>query len=150
MRPTLLSLLSILLLATCGSTDRATQSEGPIAYDSQPELYARGQAEAAQSPALLNLQGSWVSAFDDREVVTFTPNSYTSYYDGEMIIEEQLDFFLRCPEACGVGPMTSDRPCFVVSGDYDATCYIILSVDADRLELRLASGEGGTITYFRR
>lgn len=137
----------LLIFTSCWPTDRAAQDTGLRSYDQAETLTSRGAP--SMPPALLQLQGRWTSAADGNEIVEFSPNSYTSYYEGRKIIEESLDFFTACPNICAQGGSVEARPCFVVRGEYDTTCFYIMEVSNDRLEIQLAGGDGGRLTYTR-
>ncbi len=92
------------------------------------------------------LTGRWENADDSQEVVEFTPTHYTTYYDGELLVEEDMSFHGVCPEACSGGTATG-QPCFTISGPAQTDCYGIVQLTEEVLELRLLGVSTETVLY---
>lgn len=158
--------LSLLLLIAC-ATDQpvqqqqlakpSEQQETPSAYEAEGERItarsgstAAGSTTAAQADVFAAMKGRWVSESDPKEEVVFAPDSYTTYYDGRQVIQEDLTLHAACPEVCSVGNSGYDGPCFIVSGEFDATCYALVRADRSVLEISLLGGTGETLRYLRK
>ncbi len=94
------------------------------------------------------LTGRWENADDSQEVVAFTPTHYATYYDGEMLVEENMSFHGVCPDACSGGTSTG-QPCFTISGPAQTDCYGIVQLTEDVLQLRLLGVSTETVIYRR-
>ena len=92
------------------------------------------------------LTGRWQNADDVKEMVEFTPTHYKTYYDGEMLVEENMTFHGICPEACSGGTSTG-KPCFTISGPAQTDCYGIVHLTGDVLELQLLGVSNETVIY---
>lgn len=135
------------LLAACtpkpaaetATTDRDLAPRGreiPQSYD-QPESYAPAsiRAQATQTNPIQLMTGVWVSEEDAKETILFTSDSYTSFYDNEQIIKEQIEYEPDCQPICKEA-VAGSAACFVVRGEVGYTCYTVLYVDQNRLEMR--------------
>ena len=106
---------------------------------------------AASAPALAAqrlLSGQWINTEDAREHVEFTPTHYKTFYEGELLVEEDMTFHGQCPGACSGGTPTGE-PCFTISGPAQTDCYGIVSLTDDRLELQLLGVSNETVVYRR-
>ena len=110
--------------------------ELPQSYD-QPEAYAPAAARTrmAQTNPIQLMTGVWISEEDPLETILFTSDSYTSYYDNEQIIKEPIEYEPDCQPLC-VAAVEGAAACFLVRGEAGATCYTVLYVDQNRLEMR--------------
>ena len=90
------------------------------------------------------LEGRWRSADDSKSVIVVSGESFISIYDGSVVSEETVEYFAKCPDEC----MESlDMACFMVKGEFDATCYAIVSVTENELQYSMLGGPGNTLTY---
>lgn len=103
----------------------------------QPESYAPAsiRTQAAQTSPIQLMTGVWVSDADPKETILFTSDSYTSYYENEKVIEEQIEYHENCTTLCKEA-VAGSMACFIVRGEAGFTCYTVLHVDANRLEMR--------------
>lgn len=158
--------------AAYGNAPQAPESYGsaqPQAYGSAPEdpaayppastplgpvVTAKGEAApstyAPQTPAGIalaaTLSGLWVNSADPKEVVEFTPDHYTTFYDGEMLFQEPMTYHPNCPGDCNGGaPM--EIACFTISGPGGTDCYGIIRMTPDVLEMSLLGVSTETIVY---
>lgn len=150
--------------------------EGPVAYGSAPQSYGSppenpadyppatavlspdqegkgGAAPAVYSPQTpeevtlaATLNGLWVSAADAKEVVEFTPDHYTTFYNGEMLFQEPMTYHPACPGDCN-GGVTMQIPCFTVSGPAGTDCYGIIRLTPEVLEMSMLGVSTETILY---
>ena len=92
------------------------------------------------------LNGRWVNSIDARETVEFSPNSYRTFYHGQLLLEENMTFHANCPGDCNGGaPM--EISCFTVSGPAGTDCYGIIRLTPDVLELSMLGVSTETIVY---
>jgi hypothetical protein len=113
-----------------------------------PDLQAKGATEDS-APALAAqrlLTGRWINTEEPLEQVAFTPTHYQTYFDGEMLVEEDMQFYGTCPDACSGGTSTG-APCFTISGPAQTDCYHIVRLSPDVLELQLLGVSSETIVY---
>ncbi len=92
------------------------------------------------------LTGRWENADDTQEVVEFTPTHYKTFYNGELLVEENMSFHGVCPEACSGGTSTG-KPCFTISGPAQTDCYGIVRLNDNVLELQLLGVSNETVIY---
>ncbi len=90
------------------------------------------------------LEGRWRSADDSKSVIVVSGESFISIYDGSVVSEETVEYFATCPDVCMEG---LDMACFMVKGEFDATCYAIVSVTENELQYSMLGGPGNTLTY---
>jgi hypothetical protein len=111
-------------------------TEIPESYD-QPQAYAPAsvRAQRGQTNPIQLMTGVWVSEEDPLETILFTSDSYTSYYENEQIIKEQIEYEPDCQPLC-IAAVAGAAACFVVRGEAGSTCYTVLYVDQNRLEMR--------------
>ena len=125
---------------------------GMVIDEDEPDLQARGIAgNQSTAPALAAqkmLTGRWVNTTDSEEVVAFTPTHYQTYYEGELLVEEDMTFHARCPAACSGGTST-ETPCFTISGPAQTDCYGIVQLTDDVLELQVLGVSTETVVYRR-
>jgi len=121
----LILLLGIGLLTSCGSG--AETEDTP-------------DAEANETV----LEGRWRSADDSKSVIVVSGESFISIYDGSVVSEDTVEYFEKCPNECMEG---LDMACFMVKGEFDATCYAIVSVTENELQYSMLGGPGNTLTY---
>ncbi|PHK99597.1 hypothetical protein CGL56_00670 [Neolewinella marina] len=114
---------------------------------------AKGVADPSNStvPALAAqrlLTGRWTNLADEQETVQFTPTHYKTYYQNELLVEEDMTFHGKCPAACSGGTPTG-KPCFTISGPAQTDCYGIVRLTEDLLELQLLGISTETVVYRR-
>jgi hypothetical protein len=113
-------------------------------------MQARGVSSPDDSaPALAAqrwLTGRWINTEEPQEQVAFTPTHYQTYFDGELLVEEDMQFYPTCPDACSGGTSTG-APCFTISGPAQTDCYHIVRLSPDVLELQLLGVSTETIVY---
>ena len=129
----------------------AADPEAPTPYGmviepEQPNLQAKGGSASLVTQQLLT--GTWVNTTDPDESVAFTPTHYKTYYDGELLVEEDMVFHQQCPGACS-GGTTMDAPCFTISGPAQTDCYGIVRLTDDILELQVLGVSTETVVYRR-
>ena len=110
----------------------------------RPSSTSAAPAAAAQQL----LRGRWINTDDGQEQVELTPTHYKTYYDGELLVEENMEFHGVCPDACSGGTSTG-KPCFTISGPAQTDCYGIVRLDQEVLELQLLGVSNETIVYRR-
>lgn len=111
-----------------------------------PSTY--GSASMTADMVAAPLVGAWTNKSDPDENIVFTNHSYTSYYEGQMIVEEEMVYHARCPENCS-GGASSGIPCFTISSEFGTDCYGILRVTPTELELSIIGQSTETVTYVR-
>ena len=125
---------------------------GMVIDGDEPDLQAKGttgsQSAAPALAAQKLLTGRWVNTTDSEEVVAFTPTHYQTYYEGELLVEEDMTFHGRCPAACSGGTST-EAPCFTISGPAQTDCYGIVQLTDDVLELQVLGVSTETVVYRR-
>ena len=123
--------------------------ELPQSYD-QPESYAPAsiRAQAAQTSPIQLMTGVWVSDEDPKETILFTSDAYTSFYDNEQIVKEQIEYQPDCQALCKEA-VAGAMACFVVRGEVGYTCYTVLYVDQNRLEMR-PTGVTDVVLHYKR
>jgi len=158
--------------ATYGSGTQPPEAYGntqPQAYGSAPEdpnayppastplgpvMTAKGaeapSTYAPQTPAgvalAATLSGLWVNAADEKEVVEFTPDHYTTFYDGEMLFQEPMTYHPNCPGDCNNG-VAMEIACFTISGPAGTDCFGIIRLTPDVLEMSVLGVSTETIIY---
>lgn len=95
------------------------------------------------------LNGLWVNADDDQEIVEFTPDHYTTFYKGEMLFQEPMTYHPACPGDCN-GGQAMEIPCFTVSGPAGTDCYGIIRLTPEVLEMSMLGVSTETIIYRKR
>ena len=130
----------------------------PTPYGLTIEEDADNYAESKGAPTTTNtapaaaaqrlLRGRWVNADDAQEQVELTPTHYKTYYEGELLVEENMEFHGLCPDACS-GGVSTGKPCFTISGPAQTDCYGIVRLDENLLELQLLGVSNETIVYRR-
>ena len=136
-----------------GSGENAPTPYG-LTIDEEDENYAesKGAATATRSAPAASAQrlltGRWINTDDPQEQVELTPTHYKTYYEGDMLVEENMEFHGLCPDACS-GGVSTGNPCFTISGPAQTDCYGIVRLTDDLLELRLLGVSNETIVYRR-
>ena len=119
---------------------------GMVIDPERKDLQAKGGSAALVTQQLLT--GTWVNSSDPDESVAFTPTHYKTYYEGDLVVEEDMTFHQQCPGACSGGTST-DAPCFTVSGPAQTDCYGIVRLTDDILELQVLGVSTETVVYRR-
>ena len=142
--------------ATDGSATYATNPATPEAYGTPPtsvpvqygQQQARGPATYSAAAAQIApfLAGNWSNSADPRETVQFTPTHYYTYYDGELLVEEDMTFHPQCPAGCN-GGAAAEFACFSIEGPAGTDCYGIIRLTSEVLELSLLGVSTETIVY---
>ncbi|MEM9931697.1 MAG: hypothetical protein AAF840_17960, partial [Bacteroidota bacterium] len=127
------------------------ETAAPVSYGSEaaaPTAYgpAPGTAEASLAAVL---SGRWVNQDDPKETVAFTPDHYTTYYNNEMLLEEDMVYHATCPGDCNEGvPM--EIACFTISGPGGTDCYGIIRLTPEVLELSMLGVSTESIVYTKQ
>lgn len=161
-------IMAILMTSACDTTKQSSSQKtvaqqstytSPIVYttkdpikalpaDSIPTSYSiKGVAMAPADFA--PMMGRWMSTFDEKEVVHFTPGRYSSYYNGEKIVEEKMVYYHVCPDNCE-GAAELNKPCFVLASEYGQMCFAILKHTDEELELTMLGQDNANLTYVRQ
>lgn len=119
--------------------------------EAAPFTYSNGVAApptGAAATIATQLSGLWVNSRDDKEIVEFTLDHYSTFYNGELLLEEAMSYHAQCPGNCNGGaPM--EISCFTISGPAGTDCYGILRVTPELLELSMLGVSTETIVYYR-
>lgn len=118
-----------------GMTPRSVEA-APTTYSSVAAVYA---------PVI----GSWVNSTDPDEIVLFTDHSYTTYYENQLIIEEEMTYHIQCPTDCS-GGVSSGIPCFTITSEFGKDCFGIVSITETELELIMLGVSTETVKYIRK
>lgn len=94
------------------------------------------------------LTGLWANTADSKEVVEFTANYYSTFYEGALLLREPMTIHQRCPGACNDGKVM-DIPCFTVLGPAGTDCFAILRLSASEMDLQLIGVSPDMVTYRR-
>ena len=119
-----------------------------IAGEEMPQSYDLSVKAAPMPvpPAFAPLMGNWQSTFDEDEVIQFVPGRYITFYDGQKVVEETMNYQEQCPNDCypGMG-VEQSKP--IVCFELASQCFAILRIDEDELHIGLAGmeEEGGLI-----
>lgn len=142
----ILSAIALLVLVSaCQNNKSADGGERP-----DPTEVAKIKADPAASKDLKTaLNGRWRSTTDDKSVVIFAGGKMTQIYNGRIMKEEALEIFPSCPEACSAGRDLADMACFSTRSQYSVTCYVITSLENDKLEYAQVGGVGNTLSFER-
>ena len=119
---------------------------GMVIEPERRDMQAKGGSAGLVTQQLLT--GTWVNSSDPDESVAFTPTHYKTYYEGDLLVEEDMTFHQQCPGACSGGTST-DAPCFTVSGPAQTDCYGIVRLTDDILELQVLGVSTETVVYRR-
>jgi len=112
----------------------------PVSYS----IKGASMAPADFSP----MMGRWISTFDNKEIVQFTPGRYASFYAGEKVVEETMIYYHVCPDNCE-GAAELGKPCFVLSSEFGQTCFAIINHTDNELELTMLGSGGVSLAYVR-
>lgn len=123
----------------------------PQAYQSAPQAYGSAPQEyAPQTPAEIalatTLNGLWVNDADPKEVVEFTTDHYTTFYDGELLFREPMTYHPLCPGDCNNG-VAMEISCFTISGPAGTDCYGIIRLTPEVMELSMLGVSTEMIVY---
>ena len=134
------------------NSEAAPTPYGMVIEPDQADQQARGvignqDGEPALAAQRL-LTGSWINTTDAQEIVAFTPTHYKTYYQGELLVEEDMTFHGVCPAACSGGTSTG-QPCFTISGPAQTDCFGIVRLTQDILELQILGVSTETVVYRR-
>jgi len=137
--------------ATYGSAPAADPmaSKGEVAA---PRVYSNGVASFPTGEAAVlaaNLTGLWVNATDNLEVVEFTPDHYSTFYDGKLLLQEAMRYHVDCPGDCSGGTPLGIS-CFTISGPAGTDCYGIVRLTPNVLELSMLGVSTETIIYQKK
>lgn len=129
----------------------AGNNQAPQTYGTQaaPQTYAAPAPNTAEYALAQVLNGMWINSTDEREIVEFTPDHYRTFYEGEMLIEEDMTYHTNCPGDCNDGtPM--EIACFTISGPAGTDCYGIVRLTPEVLELSMLGVSTETILYTKQ
>lgn len=115
----------------------------PRSVEAAPTTY--GSVAAVAAPVI----GSWVNTTDPDETVVFTDHSYLTYYNSELIVEEEMTYHIQCPTDCS-GGVASGIPCFTIASQYEKDCFGIVRVTENELELIMLGMSTETVKYVRK
>jgi hypothetical protein len=125
--------------ASYGST--AAPAAAPSTYAPAPN--------SAEAQLASVLTGMWVNSVDDQEIVEFTPDHYTTYYNGELLFQEAMTYHANCPGTCNEG-IEMEIACFTISGPGGTDCYGIIRLTSDVFEMSLLGVSTETILYTKQ
>lgn len=142
------------LTSSCRPDQANAQTTAPQATpvsttDTIPESVSIKGA-APVPPLFAPMMGQWVSTYDELEVLHFLPGKYITYYDGQKVVEENMSYHANCPQDCLPESETAlDFPCFVLEGEYGNTCFALVEISENELQLSMLGGRGNTLIYKR-
>lgn len=152
--------------AAYGSNPTQPQSYGmapedPAAYPPATTTLNAQYAKGTDAPATYSaaasgtmmidamLSGLWVNTVDSLEVIEFATDHYTTFYDGELLFREPMNYHQLCPGDCNDGE-AMEIACFTVSGPAGTDCYGIIRLTPEVLELSMLGVSTQTIIYQKR
>jgi hypothetical protein len=92
------------------------------------------------------LQGKWQSVEDSKSTFVLKGKVLTTYYNNKKVINEKFSYVADCSgNACNGG--SSKLGCYSQAGEFDITCYSIISISDTELKTSMAGGTGNTLTY---
>jgi len=131
---------------TYAGNNQASQTYGT---QNAPQTYSAPAPNTAEYALAQVLNGMWINSSDEQEIVEFTPDHYRTFYNGEMLIEEDMTYHAACPGDCNGGtPM--EIACFTISGPGGTDCYGIIRLTPEVLELSMLGVSTETIVYTKQ
>lgn len=124
----------------------APASYGSTAPAAAPQQYAAPAPNTAEAQLASVLNGMWVNSSDPKEVVEFTTDHYTTYYEGELLFQEPMTYHAHCPGVCNEG-IEMEIACFTISGPAGTDCYGIIRLTPNVLEMSMMGVSTETILY---
>lgn len=134
--------------ASAPNAPQANQS-APQAYGAPaaaPSTYAAPAPNTAEAALAQVLNGAWINSADPNEIVAFTPDHYQTYYNGELLVEEDMTYHAACPGDCNGGEQM-EIACFTISGPGGTDCYGIIRLTPEVLELSMLGISTEPIVY---
>jgi len=111
-----------------------------------PSTYAAPAPNTAEAALAQVLNGAWVNSADPNEIVAFTPDHYQTYYQGELLVEEDMTYHAACPGNCNGGEQM-EIACFTISGPGGTDCYGIIRLTPEVMELSMLGVSTEPIIY---
>ena len=141
---TLLCMYAFLWIA-CSSEN------GGTAKTQEKEITSRSTPTIDRIPLnekLKMMQGTWKLKNSD-QVLTISKRQFILSAGDSTLQSATVEAYENCPGFCSLGGDVSGISCFVVKGEYDATCYAIMNLSDDMLKCSLMGGEGIILEYER-
>ncbi|MGB3548651.1 MAG: hypothetical protein WBA17_16885 [Saprospiraceae bacterium] len=126
----------------------------PQAYDdyssARPETYQSAPDQltprSSAPRGLQLLSGTWRNTVEPDETVRFDFDHYTSFFEGNPIVEERIEYHEVCNTQCSAAGSVS-YPCFIIRSQYATDCFGIVSVTDEQLQISQLGVSSGVVTY---
>ncbi|HMR44766.1 MAG TPA: hypothetical protein PKC40_13070 [Saprospiraceae bacterium] len=137
-------LIGSALFSACKSDSSASAESGEATTEGQTTEEPSKPKSKEQT-----ILGNWRDVDDAKSIISIAGSRYFSIYDGKLISEETMEFHEKCPESCQSGGDVSGNSCFTTNSTDGSTCYVIVKLSEEELQLTMAGGTGKTLTYRR-
>ncbi len=123
----------------CGGTENTEKSD-------------KKEDASKKSIAAADLAGEWVSASDPKSEIQFKDSLFIEKYNGTEVSRNAFEFHSVCSkEDCNAeGADLSALSCFTSKGQFDISCYKILSFEGNQLEIAMIGAAAPSLTYKRK
>jgi hypothetical protein len=149
---------SSILLARVGKDDAGTWKNDSLTLTQWKGMYmldnkgGKTLYQGAAMPAVASvdvealLQGKWQSTEDAKSTFILKGKNLTNYYEGKKMMTEKFSYVADCSgNACNGG--SSKLGCYSQAGEFDITCFSIISISETELKTSMTGGTGNTLTY---
>ena len=133
--------LILSLIAFSLACQNNTQNTANTSATSDTSQIDESRAPATQPSDLLD--GKWRSNDDDQYLIHFTGNYMVSYYGKEVTSKEQWEYQAECSDSCN----DLDGSCLLAKGEMDASCYYIIKLSKQDLQMSMVGGRGNTLSF---
>lgn len=148
-----LSIFSFGLMLGCGNEHNQTEIKDSAKKDTvaKTETAAPTKTSPESGDISTRMQGKWQSVDDAKNVIEVKGNKMTTIYDKDSknAIVEEIDFSQNCQKECSMNGDIDLKgtTCFMTKGQYDASCFTLLSVDDKFLEYAMIGGTGKSLKF---
>lgn len=136
-------LMSVLFWAGCEDTIHADKNPSASSDRSLPTIN-----RVPLSENLKMMQGTWKLEGSNQQL-QINRRKYVLTNGDSTLLDATVEAYANCPGFCSLGGDVSGISCFVVKGEYDATCYAIMKLSDTSLICSLIGGKGEVLTFKR-
>ncbi len=136
-------LLSIAFLVGCSPKTEKTEQKTAENAEAAPKT------DTSKGDIVASLQGKWQSLDDSKNIIEIKGNDFITIYDGKEVSKESLEVSAETDKDCAAASSVDlkGQKIFMTKGQFDASCFSLIRVDAQSLEYSMVGGTGNTLKF---
>lgn len=130
-------------MLSCGTKKEETTQKTTESTAEAPKT------DTSKGDIIASLQGKWQSLDDSKNVIEIKGNDFITIYEGKEVSKESLEASAETNKTCAAASSVdlAGQSIFMTKGQFDASCFSLIHVDAKSLEYSMVGGTGNSLKF---